>query len=85
MSTWHTCETTHCKAGWIITLAGEMGKILEEKIGTASAAYRIYRASDTYNLLRGVDFYSSNQAALIELEWLAKAERKAEQSLKLDS
>ena len=33
MDTWHTCETTHCIAGWAIHLAGEQGKALEEKFG----------------------------------------------------
>lgn len=31
MSTWHTCETTHCRAGWVVHLAGEAGKALEDK------------------------------------------------------
>jgi len=35
MKVWyHTCETTHCIAGWAIHLAGEEGKALEEKHGT---------------------------------------------------
>ena len=25
MSTWHRCGTTHCRAGWAITLAGAAG------------------------------------------------------------
>ena len=29
MDTWHTCETTHCIAGWAIHQAGEPGRILE--------------------------------------------------------
>ena len=29
MISWHTCETTHCIAGWAIHQAGEPGRILE--------------------------------------------------------
>ena len=29
MNDWHTCETTHCRAGWVVTLAGQAGKELE--------------------------------------------------------
>ena len=28
MSAWHTCDTTHCRAGWVVHLAGEAGKAL---------------------------------------------------------
>ena len=45
MSTWHTCRTTHCRAGWAITLAGDAGKVLEEKYGPLRAGTLIYRAS----------------------------------------
>jgi hypothetical protein len=31
MAYWHTCETTHCIAGWAIHLAGEGGKALADK------------------------------------------------------
>jgi hypothetical protein len=37
MGDWHTCETTHCIAGWAVHLAGDEGKALEEKFGTANA------------------------------------------------
>jgi hypothetical protein len=37
MVEWHTCETTHCIAGWAVHLAGVEGKALEEKFGTANA------------------------------------------------
>jgi hypothetical protein len=45
MSQWHTCETTHCRAGWAITLAGEKGKELEAQHGPYRAGAMIYRAS----------------------------------------
>ena len=28
MGQWHSCETTHCRAGWAIHLTGEAGKVL---------------------------------------------------------
>ena len=37
MSDWHTCETTHCIAGWAIHQAGEAGRILEALHGPALA------------------------------------------------
>ena len=37
MDHWHTCQTTHCIAGWAIHQAGEPGYILEELYGPAMA------------------------------------------------
>jgi hypothetical protein len=37
MRDWHTCETTHCIAGWAVHLAGDEGKALEKNFGTANA------------------------------------------------
>ncbi len=34
MADWHTCETTHCLAGWAVVLSGEAGKVLEAKSTT---------------------------------------------------
>jgi len=45
MSTWHTCDTTHCRAGWVVTLAGEEGRVLERHTSTQFAAMQIYKAS----------------------------------------
>jgi hypothetical protein len=45
MSHWHTCETTHCRAGWAIHLAGEAGAKLEKERGPFHAGAMIYRAS----------------------------------------
>lgn len=46
METWHTCETTHCRAGWVVHLAGKQGSILERVVGTEAAATLIYLKSD---------------------------------------
>src|SRR5690349_13917122 len=45
MSQWHTCETTHCRAGWAITLAGERGVELERRVGPFVAGRLIYLVS----------------------------------------
>ena len=45
MGTWHQCETTHCRAGWAITLAGEKGRALEASVGSSAAGALIYAAS----------------------------------------
>src|SRR6266542_829900 len=31
MNEWHTCKNTHCRAGWVVTLAGEAGGKLESR------------------------------------------------------
>ena len=45
MGHWHSCETTHCRAGWATHLAGEAGKALEDKFGPNAAGALIYAAS----------------------------------------
>jgi len=62
MRTWHTCETTHCIAGWATHLAGERGKKLEEKFGPAIAGAILLGAPATEY------FYTDNKAAAA---WLA--------------
>src|SRR5689334_12019206 len=31
MKAWHSCDTTHCRAGWVIHLAGKAGYELEQR------------------------------------------------------
>ena len=69
MSDWH-CETTHCRAGWAVTLAGKAGKTLEDEIGTANAAYLIYAASDPRRPVP--DFYASDEDALADIKRCAE-------------
>ena len=73
MGDWHKCETTHCRAGWVTTLAGEAGKTLEDEIGPASAAALIYIASDP-TIDRVPNFYCGNAAALADMKRLAEQE-----------
>ena len=72
MSDWHTCETTHCRAGWVVTLAGEAGRELEGEVGTENAAYLIYMASDP-DIDTMPDFYAPNEAALADMAARANA------------
>lgn len=77
MSEWHTCDTTHCRAGWVVTLAGEAGRVLERETGTAAAAALIYMASDpTFEHVP--DFYCTNEDALADMKRLAEAEAARE-------
>ena len=73
MSTWHTCETTHCRAGWVVTLAGEKGKALEEQTSTEFAAMMIYKESSTI-LVAPVRFYEDNETALADIKRCAALE-----------
>ena len=73
MGSWHTCETTHCRAGWVTVLAGEGGKALEYTYGTAAAAALIYQASDP-TLERIPDFYMTNDEAMDDMKRLAEME-----------
>ena len=63
MDSWHTCETTHCRAGWAIMLAGEAGKELETRYGSEDAGRRIYLASTG----RVPWFFDSNEGALADI------------------
>ena len=75
MRTWHTCETTHCRAGWVIHLAGEAGYELEKRFDPVSAAMRIYEASG-YDI-SPCRFFDSNDKALADMKRLAEEEAKA--------
>ena len=72
MGQWH-CGTSHCRAGWVVTLAGGEGKALESRVGTPAAAALIYLASDP-TLERIPDFYCGNELALADMKRLADAE-----------
>ena len=65
MRHWHICGTTHCRAGWAITLAGKAGAKLEREIGSAAAGALIYAASRPDQPVP--DFYASDCVALADL------------------
>ena len=74
MSSWHTCATTHCRAGWVIVLAGKEGADLEKRFGSAFAASLIYRESSPIKV--GInEFYKSNEEALKSMRAAAEAEK----------
>jgi len=79
MGSWHAtdaCGTTHCRAGWVIALAGDGGRALEWALGTPAAAAIIYIASDP-KLERIPDFYCDNETALADMKRLSEAEAAA--------
>jgi hypothetical protein len=57
MDTWHTCETTHCLAGWAVHLSGAAGKALEA-VTSPSVAGAILAPSLAHL------FYVGNEEAL---------------------
>lgn len=70
MATWHTCDTTHCRAGWVVTLAGDAGRRLENLVGTGVASALIYQASDP-TMGRTPDWHASNAEAMADMRRLA--------------
>jgi len=71
MDQWHTCKTTHCRAGWAVTLAGDAGKALEDKHGSQRAGTLIYRASTG----RVPHFFASDERALEDIREQAATQR----------
>ena len=71
MATWHSCETTHCRAGWVVTLAGEAGKELERRTSTLFAAMRIYKESG--HPINPCRFFDSDADAMADMKRLAEA------------
>jgi hypothetical protein len=70
MRDWHTCETTHCRAGWIVHLAAEAGYALERFHNVELAAMLIYRESGYH--INPARFYDTNQAAMDDIRKLAE-------------
>lgn len=71
----HTCADTHCRAGWVITLAGEAGRKLEDFFGWELAAWKIYEASALGFKIHPDRFYDKNAEALADMKRLAEAEK----------
>ena len=76
MDTWHTCKNTHCRAGWVVTLAGEAGKKLEARFDTLLAAMKIYDASDPSFKINPCRFFDDNEEALADMKKLARAKER---------
>jgi hypothetical protein len=75
MSTWHTCDTTHCRAGWVVVLAGEAGKELESKTDTCFAAMTIYNASSHIKVSPTM-FYVNNEESMKDIVRCAELEKQ---------
>ena len=76
MSHWHSsCGTTHCRAGWVVTLAGDEGAALEDAVGTGAAAALIYAKSDPA-MDRTPDWLASNESAMADMKLMAETEAK---------
>lgn len=73
MGDFHTCDTTHCIAGWAIHLAGDKGYYAEQKLDPENAGAMIYLASDR-QLEKIPNFYTDDESAMRELEYLAAKE-----------
>ena len=79
MGTWHDaaysrgeCGTTHCRAGWVVALAGAEGRELEKFFNTELAAMKIYAASGFQ--INPCRFYDGNEVAREDMRKLAEGE-----------
>lgn len=76
MRFWHrktACGTSHCRAGWVVELAGEEGKKLEAETSTSFAAMQIYAASSPIKV-SPARFYDENAEALADIRRCAAEE-----------
>lgn len=72
MDNWHSCDTTHCRAGWVVHLAGKQGYALEKKTSALFAAMQIYKASGSP--INPVRFFDSNKQAMADMKKCAEKE-----------
>ena len=70
MGQWHKCSTTHCRAGWVVHLAGEAGYALERFHNPLLAAQLIYSASGFE--INPCRFFDRNKDALADMKRLAE-------------
>lgn len=83
MTSWHRCETTHCRAGWVVTLAGAAGEDLENRVGTNFAAQLIYKASSPIRVPMSA-FFEGRTIALQHIRQCAREEAKQAKAAKKD-
>lgn len=74
MGEWHTCGTTHCRAGWVVHKAGKAGYALEKFYGTELAAQLIYRESDPAHPVGSYRFHETDEEALADMKRMAELE-----------
>ena len=75
MGDWHTCDTTHCRAGWVVHLAGKAGYELEDKLGTPLAAAKIYSESSEIKVHWALRFFEENEIAMEDMKRCAGLEK----------
>ncbi|OED34268.1 hypothetical protein AB832_07885 [Flavobacteriaceae bacterium (ex Bugula neritina AB1)] len=77
MNSWHaSCGTAHCRAGWVVTLAGEKGKKLEEMTDTCFAAMMIYKKSSNIRV-PVARFFEDHITAMQDIQRCAEEESNA--------
>ena len=76
MDTWHTCGTTHCRAGWVVHLAGKAGYLLEKQTSTCFAAMMIYKHSSQDIKVSPLRFFETNEIAYADIVRCAEDEKK---------
>jgi uncharacterized protein YdaU (DUF1376 family) len=76
MDDWHSsCGTTHCRAGWVVVLAGEEGLALEKKTSTEFAAKQIYKKSSDIKVTLN-KFFVKNDESMEDIKRCAKEENE---------
>ena len=75
MGDWHTCETTHCRGGWVVHLAGAGGYAYAKETSTEFAAMQIYKASSPIKV-SPTRFFESNDVAMADIIRCAEEEKK---------
>ena len=78
MATWHTCDTTHCRAGWYIHHSGPAGRMLEACYGASAAGAIIF--TKAYPDQKVPDFHCGNDEALASIK--ENAERASKEATK---
>lgn len=65
MRNWHSCGTTHCRAGWAVHFGGLAGWQLEARFGPSTAGRLIYMRSQPGKKIP--NFQASNFSALVDM------------------
>ena len=73
MGSWHSCDTTHCRAGWAIHLAGDAGYELERIFGSPMAGALIHLKACSW-MEKVPNFYATNEDAMADIKSCAKRE-----------
>ena len=69
------CGTTHCRAGFVVFLAGPKGYELEKATSTEFAAKQIYKASSPIKV-SPTRFFEPNDVAMADIERCAELEKQ---------